>query len=97
MIAEDRLHDVAYVSPAGPVTPFDIVYSHRMFTRRDNPFMAHHSGFTLKSLVGLLKANGFRSVMGKRRLRDFDLWVVAAKGVMADDDLRRIAIDAFPP
>ena len=36
MIAEDRLMDVA-TNPGGPVTPFDIVYSHRKFTGRDKP------------------------------------------------------------
>jgi SAM-dependent methyltransferase len=30
MIAEDRLYDVAYYSPAGPITPFDIVFSYRV-------------------------------------------------------------------
>ena len=37
MIAEDKLMETAYNSPAGPVTPFDIVYSHRQFTGRDKP------------------------------------------------------------
>lgn len=29
LIAEDRLTEAAYVSPAGPITPLDIVYGHR--------------------------------------------------------------------
>jgi len=35
-------------------------------------------------LIGALKANGFQAVAGMRRPPAFDLWVVAAKGAMAD-------------
>lgn len=96
MIAEDRLMEVAYNSPAGPVTPFDIVYSHRQFTGRDKPYMAHHCGFTLKVLVGTLKANGFAGVAGKRRPAAFDLWVVATKGAMEDAELKTLAERVLP-
>ena len=96
MIAEDKLMDTAYQSPAGPVTPFDIVYSHRQFTGRDKPFMAHHCGFTLKVLIGTLKANGFRAVAGIRRPAAFDLWVVATKGAVSDAELRTLAGKVLP-
>lgn len=96
MIAEDRLMEVAYNSPAGPVTPFDIVYSHRQFTGRDKPYMAHHCGFTLKVLVGTLQSNGFMSVAGKRRPQGFDLWVVATKGAMEDAELKTLAERVLP-
>ncbi len=96
MIAEDRLMEVAYSSPGGPVTPFDIVYSHRNFTGRDKPFMAHHCGFTLTVLLGTLKANGFVAAAGKRRPAAFDLWVVATKAPMAEEKLRELAESVLP-
>ncbi|SHO52257.1 O-linked N-acetylglucosamine transferase family protein [Desulfopila aestuarii] len=96
MISDDKLMEVAYTSPAGPVTPFDIVYSHRQFTRRDNPFMAHHCGFTLTVLIGTLKANGFISVAGKRRPPAFDLWVLATKNQMDETELRSLAGKILP-
>jgi SAM-dependent methyltransferase len=96
MIAEDKLMETAYTSPAGPVTPFDIVYSHRLFTGRDKPFMAHHCGFTLKVLIGTLRANGFVSVAGKRRPAAFDLWVVASKCALEDNVLRELAGRVLP-
>ena len=68
-----------------------MVYSHRMFTGRDKPFMAHHCGFTLKVLIGTLQSNGFAAVAGKRRAAAFDLWVVAGKGAMTDEELRGLA------
>ncbi|MGE5471395.1 MAG: class I SAM-dependent methyltransferase [Bacteroidota bacterium] len=96
MIAEDRLTDVAYTSPGGPVTPFDIVYSHRNFTRRDNPYMAHHCGFTLKVLLGTLKANGFVSVVGLRRPALFDLWAVASPAELPEAALVELAGRVLP-
>src|SRR5271168_4915061 len=29
LVAADRLEDVAYVSPAGPIAPLDMIYGHR--------------------------------------------------------------------
>jgi predicted SAM-dependent methyltransferase len=96
MIVQDKLMEVAYNSPAGPVTPFDIVYSHRMFTGRDKPYMAHHCGFTLSVLSGTLRSNGLASVAGKRRPRSFDLWVLACKQPMEETALRELAGRVLP-
>lgn len=96
MIAEDKLLEVAYTSPAGPVTPFDIVFSHRDFTGRDKPFMAHHCGFTLSALLGTLQGNGFSAVAGLRRPTGFDLWAVASKAAMTDEEVRALAGEYLP-
>lgn len=96
MIAEDNLMEVAYSSPGGDVTPFDIVYSHRMFTGRDKPYMAHHCGFTLTILMGTFKSNGFKAVAGRRRPAAFDLWVVASKSEMSDEAIRGLASKMLP-
>lgn len=96
MIAEDKLMDVAYSSAGGDVTPFDIVFSHRNYTGRDKPFMAHHCGFTLRELIRTLKTNGFPAVAGKRRPAAFDLWVVATKSPMSDEPLRELAGKVLP-
>ncbi|NBW55265.1 MAG: hypothetical protein EBR42_08195 [Betaproteobacteria bacterium] len=78
------------------MTPFDIVYSHREYTGRDKPFMAHHCGFTLKVLHETLRTNGFASVAGKRRARGLDLWVVAMKAQMDEGALRELATKVLP-
>ncbi len=62
LIAEDRMFETAYESGAGPVTPFDMVYSHRAFTHRDKPFMSHYCGFSASTLQATLYANGFKTV-----------------------------------
>lgn len=89
MIAEDKLLDEAYSSPAGPVTPFDMVYSHRIFTGRDKPYMAHHCGFTLSVLLATLKDNGFSTSAGLRS--NFSLLVLATKELMPNDKLMELA------
>ena len=97
MIAQDKLMDTAYTTGSGMVvTPFDIVYSHREYTGRDKPYMAHHCGFTLKVLNGTLRSNGFASVAGKRRARGLDLWVVATKQQMDEGALRELAEKVLP-
>lgn len=91
MIAEDKLMTVAYDSPGGAVTPFDMVYSHRRYTGRNNPYMAHHCGFTLTVLLATLKANGFPISAGQRRLASFDLWVLASKQTLTDAAISELA------
>lgn len=96
-VAEGREEDVAYVSPAGPITPLDLIYSYRGFTASGNPFMAHRWGFTLRTLVAALRAAGFRSVIGVEREAGFDLWVLGTKIARSEEDLRALAASHFPP
>ena len=73
-IAEDKLEDVLYQSPAGPIHPIDVVYGHRPSIGRGNRFMAHKTGFTAKTLRAKLVRAGFTRVWVERR--GFDLWAV---------------------
>jgi hypothetical protein len=81
LVAQDRLLDPAYVSPAGPISPLDILYGHRPALARGNHYMAHRCGFTLKVLMSVLRESGFRQVVGMVRPKAFDLWVIASKGL----------------
>lgn len=92
-VAEGREEEVAYVSPAGPITPLDMIYG---LTKTGNPFMAHRWGFTLRTLVEALRAAGFRSVIGIEREAAFDLWALAAKAARSEDELRALAASHFP-
>jgi SAM-dependent methyltransferase len=96
LIAEDKLTEAAYTSPAGPITPLDILYGYRPALAQGNHFMAHKCGFTLKVLFATLQANGFAVVSGKRRLAAFDLWAVAAKSPMGDDEIHELAARYLP-
>jgi ubiquinone/menaquinone biosynthesis C-methylase UbiE len=76
LVVEDKLTEPAYVSPAGPITPLDIIYGHIASIAAGNRFMAHRTGFTAKTLAAVLKRAGFAEV-NVRAGRDFDLWAVA--------------------
>lgn len=68
--------NVAYMSPAGPITPLDMLFGHRAAIARGNSFMAHHTAFTDERLGQLLIDAGFASVVTKRAT-GYDLWAVA--------------------
>lgn len=76
LVAEDRLVQPAYVSPAGPVAPLDMLYGHGVAVAQGNRFMAHRTGFTARTLEAALLAAGYPVV---RVIRDdaFALWAAA--------------------
>ncbi len=95
LVAEDQLDEPAYISPAGPIAPLDILYGLRPAMAAGNLFMAHHTGFTLKTLIAACKAAGFGSVAG---LRDsFALWVLACKEPVSTTVLQQRAAEHLPP
>lgn len=97
LIADDKFTDAAYVSPAGPIAPLDILYGHRPSLAQGNLYMAHRCGFTQKVLTGTLQAAGFVSVAAMRRGHPaYDLWSVATLRPMAEDELRGLALGHFP-
>lgn len=96
LVAEDKLGEAAYTSPAGPITPLDILYGHGAALAAGHHTMAHKCGFTLKTLTQALQAAGFQSMAGKRRLRGLDLWVVASQEPMEEGALRELAGKVLP-
>jgi predicted SAM-dependent methyltransferase len=95
LVAQDKLTDPAYESPAGPIAPIDMMYGLRAALADGNHFMAHRCGFTLNVLMGVLRSAGFREVAGMARPKFFDLWVVASK-TLDQATLRAIAMAHFP-
>lgn len=97
LIAEDKLTEPACMSSVGPIAPIDMVYGHRAQLERGNPYMAHHCGFTEKTLVASLQQAGFGAIVsGSRDCPSFDLWAVASKGAMAEEALASLADAHFP-
>ena len=97
LVAEDKLTETAYTSPAGPIAPLDILYGHRPPMARGNLFMAHRCGFTQKVLTGTLQGSGFATVAATRRGHPFyDLWAVATKSAQDEAALRDLARVHFP-
>ena len=97
LIAEDKLTEAAYTSPAGPIAPIDMLYGHRPQLARGNLYMAHRCGFTQKVLTGTLQAAGFAMVAASRRGHPcYDLWALATAAPMAETELRQLAAAHFP-
>ncbi len=92
-----KLLDPAYTSPAGPITPLDILYGWRLPMGKGNLYMAHRCGFTQKVLTGTLQAAGFAAVAAKRREHPYyDLWALATVAPMPEAELRQLAAGHFP-
>lgn len=91
LVAENKLIEAAYVSPAGPITPLDILYGLRSSMAQGNLFMAHRCGFTEDVLSGTLYSAGFKIVATISRPAAFDLWAVASKSSRSEAEMRDLA------
>ena len=98
LIAQDKLTDAAYSSPAGPIAPLDILYGHRPAMSQGNLYMAHRCGFTQKVLTATLQVSGFKSIatMARGKAPFFDLFALASKSERPEADMRELAGLHFP-
>ena len=98
LVAEDKLTEPAYTSPAGPITPIDILYGYRPSMSQGNLYMAHRSGFTQRVLDGTLRNQGFQTVasMSRGRAPFFDLWALASKSRRSEPEMRDLVNEHFP-
>jgi predicted SAM-dependent methyltransferase len=78
LVVEDELEDQAYFSPSGPITPLDMIFGHTASLARGNPYMAHRTGFTARTLQKVLIEAGFVEI-SLRPGTSFDLWATAYK------------------
>jgi Methyltransferase domain len=97
LIAEDKLTEPVYSSPAGLIAPIDMLYGHRPSMARGDLARAHRCGFTQKVLVNVLKEAGFMSVISVRRgSPSYDLWAIASKTIINKPTLISMAKLHFP-
>lgn len=92
LVVEDKLLEPAYVSPAGPISPLDILYGHRAAMERGNLFMAHRCGFTQKVLMNTLAESGFKTVVAASRPSAFDLWAVGTKNARTAEEVQNLVL-----
>jgi len=76
-VVKDKLEETIYQSPAGHITPLDVIYGFRTAVARGNTFMAHKTGFSAETLGERLRCGGFCNIQVQRRL--FHLLAVAYK------------------
>jgi SAM-dependent methyltransferase len=90
LVAKGQLVEPAYMSAMGPISPIDMIWGHRGAMAAGNLYMAHRCGFTAQSLHDQLGAAGFACAI-VARTPGFNLWALATKGDVSDDDLRLLS------
>jgi len=96
LVAQDKLLDPAYISPAGPIAPIDILFGHRPSMAQGNLFMAHRTGFTEKTLSATLQEAGFMTVATMKRVHCFDIWAIACKELASEGRIQELVTAHFP-
>lgn len=96
-VAEGRLTDPLYISPAGPITALDIIYGHAASLTKGEEYMAHRTAFTAETLTTELRGAGFGTIGMRRRERAWDLWAIATKRTVDQAMMRQLMADYLPP
>jgi predicted SAM-dependent methyltransferase len=87
LILSNGLDSEAYQSPAGPITPLDMLYGHSRSITEGRTYMAHKTGFTCARFGQLLIDAGFSTVLVKRDR--FDLWALALMPTANQEQIQR--------
>jgi hypothetical protein len=90
-VAGDRLHEPLYQSPAGPVTPHDILFGFGAAIASGQTSMAHRCGFTPGMLQRCFHGLPFGEVLLRRRSVALEL-VAVARAIPARDEAERAAL-----
>lgn len=85
-IAAGGLMDTAYVAPAGPVAPIDMLYGFRPALADGQLQMAHRTGFTAASLETALLRAGFAATA----VRPDNFWAIWAVASRSGEDAQRV-------
>ncbi len=73
MIVSEDIDSIAYLSPAGPIRPLDMIFGHSPSIEAGHVHMTHRTGFTADRLGRLAVRAGF----AEARVREgdnYDLW-----------------------
>jgi len=87
-LVSDRLHEVIYQSPAGPVTAHDVLFGFGPAIALGHTMMAHRCGFAPTLLLNRIREVPFAEIVARRRPNLFELAGVARKKPARDPDER---------
>jgi SAM-dependent methyltransferase len=88
-ILDGRIRDVVYTSPAGPITPLDMMYGHGASIERGTDAMRHGTAFTRESMAQDLLEAGFAELR-VARTETLEVWAAA---FMPDANIEAILAD----
>lgn len=95
LVAEDKLLEAAYESPAGPVAPIDILYGFRPALAAGFERHACKCGFTSRALLGTLGQAGFVSKWAARNPNSFTIVAIACKQQKPEEFMKELAAKHF--
>jgi SAM-dependent methyltransferase len=95
-IVNDKLLNPLYKTINGiSISPIDILYGHRDPIANGNHFMAHKCGFTYSVLDHAFSEAGFKTRYGGRNPSAFELFIVAFKQELPENEIKKIADPFF--
>jgi SAM-dependent methyltransferase len=87
--------DVLYVSPAGPISPHDVLYGFgKEIEQSGQDFYAHKTGFTAKTLRSALEKAGFTRIFAFEAPNAFELKALAFKSEPTAEQRRVLGLPA---
>ena len=97
-VVNDKLLEPFYESPAGQISPIDVLYGHRTLIAQGNEYMAHKGGFTYSALNASFFEAGFKARYGGRVQEggEYNLFLVAFKQKESEEEIKKIANPFFP-
>ena len=90
-VVDDKLLQPLYESPAGPISPIDILYGYRPAIARGNEYMAHKGGFTYSVLNDAFIEAGFKMNYGGRNPDRWELFIISFKQEKLQEEINTIA------
>ena len=96
-VVNDKLLEPLYESPAGPISPIDILYGYRKAIAQGNEYMAHKGGFTYSVLKGAFEEAGFKLHYGGKNPRAYELFIVSFKQNISEEEAINIGKLFLPP
>ena len=96
-VVKDKLLEPLYDSPAGPISPIDIIYGNRQEIASGLNYMTKKCGFTYSVLDAAFFEAGFKIRYGGRMpYNGGELALVAFKQQKSEKEITKIAIPFFP-
>ncbi len=96
-VVKDKLLETLYESPAGPISPIDIIYGNRQEIAEGNEYMTKKCGFTYSLLDRVFWEAGFKTRYGGRNQDTCELSLIAFKKKKSEEEIKKIANPFFPP
>ena len=92
LIAQDKLLELLYESPIGPIYPIDVIYGHRWYTKNGHEYQTKKVGFTYSALDASFLEAGFKARYGGRLpFNGGELNIVAFKQKIPEEEIKKIA------